>query len=236
MRKNTGRILVGILFLCAAAIVLGNSTGWWSVSFDGWWTLFLIVPGLAGIIDCGVSFWNSALLLVGIWLLANEQGWLTDPFSSNLIWIVLLAAVGLELLFGGRHRRMRGCSVSDDTTVFMHDAGQEEIGGDSISRTCVFSGIKAVSHSKQFRSASLTSVFGGIQLDLTNAEPVNGAVIDVAAIFGGITIYVPRNCRVEVRGTPLFGGCSDKTLRSSDPSLPLVTVRYTAIFGGVELK
>ena len=74
MRKNATRILFGLVLVGAAVLLFGNSIGWWDAkNFSGWWTVFLIVPGIAGIISYGFSIWNSCLVLVGVWFLACKQ-------------------------------------------------------------------------------------------------------------------------------------------------------------------
>jgi predicted membrane protein len=96
-----------------------------------------------------------------------------------------------------------------------------------------------VSQSQQFRTASLTALFGGVTLDLTQAKPApEGAVVDVMAAFGGIEIFVPAGWKISLSGVPIFGGFSDKRAPSGVPSEggAELNVRGTALFGGVEVK
>ena len=92
---------------------------------------------------------------------------------------------------------------------------------------------------KDFRSADLLAVFGGIDLDLRPAFITQEAVIDANAIFGGIEIRVPQNWVVDLRGTGIFGGYEDKTIHPvSDPNVPAprLVVTGSAIFGGVSIS
>lgn len=235
MKRNSARILFGLLFLCTAVLILGNAVGWWNIDSAGWWAMFLIIPGLAGMLDNGIDTWNTALVLIGVWLLAVNRGWLPAGISGSLIWVVILALIGLELLFGGTRRKWRYCG-SGDPENFMNGVGVNRENMDSVSHTSVFTGQKIHNDSHSFRGAVLTTVFGGITLDLRSAVPVDGAVVDAVAIFGGITVFVPENCRVQVKGVPIFGGGGCRAERPDDPAFPLLTVRYTAIFGGVDVK
>jgi predicted membrane protein len=93
--------------------------------------------------------------------------------------------------------------------------------------------------SQAFRGASLTAVFGGVNLDLRHARPAaEGARITATAAFGGIDILVPTGWRVALKGLPIFGGIEDKTDHTADlpDDAPVLQVDALAIFGGVEVK
>ena len=74
-----------------------------------------------------------------------------------------------------------------------------------------------------------------MELDLTEAAPAGDIVMDFTAVFGGVNVKLPRNIRVKVNSTPIFGGVDQHMPNSDDPSLPLVTINATAVFGGVDL-
>lgn len=63
-----------------------------------------------------------------------------------------------------------------------------------------------------------------------------GAQLALTGIFGGISVTVPQNVRVEVTGIPIFGGWENKTRQSIDDTLPVLKVNCLAAFGGVEIK
>lgn len=253
MKRNSTRILMGVIFLCAAVVIFGNSTNLWNIDFTGWWTLFLIVPGIAGMLDYGIEIWNTALVLVGAWLLALARGWLPEGLGGSLIWVGVFLLIGLELLFGGTRRKFRNYN-SGDPSVFTNNPGNAQYSNpgqntppfnndgwvnretnETISHTSVFSNLRIANDSHAFLSAALTAVFGNVMYNLRGCVPVNGAVVDAVAIFGNVTVFVPENCRLQVKGVPIFGGCRCRVMRPNDPSLPLLTIRYTSVFGGVEI-
>ena len=96
-----------------------------------------------------------------------------------------------------------------------------------------FSGIK-------FRGGKITSIFGGSDVDLSDAEmAADSAVIEVFYLFGGSSITVPRDWHVINQVTTVLGGFSDK--RPSDPSQQSqprksFILRGLVIFGGGEIK
>jgi len=44
--SKTTNIIVGLIFLSLGIILFGNNLKLWDINlfFDGWWTLFIIVP------------------------------------------------------------------------------------------------------------------------------------------------------------------------------------------------
>ena len=60
--------------------------------------------------------------------------------------------------------------------------------------------------------------------------------IEATAIAGGIDITIPKNWKVELRGTPILGGYSNKTGIVENPLAPVLIVKGSAIMGGVEIN
>ena len=53
---------------------------------------------------------------------------------------------------------------------------------------------------------------------------------------GGIDIYVPKNCKVKVKSTPIFGGVDIKNKELSDDGDITIYLNSICIFGGVDIK
>ncbi|MCX4746997.1 DUF1707 domain-containing protein [Kitasatospora sp. NBC_01287] len=83
----------------------------------------------------------------------------------------------------------------------------------------------------------VTSVFGGVELDLSDAVFESPeVVIEVTAVFGGVSIRVPENVTLVGAGSGIFGGFDVREQIAADPYAPVVRVKGAAIFGGVEAK
>jgi len=93
---------------------------------------------------------------------------------------------------------------------------------------------------KDFKSGSLSAIFGGFEIDLTRAE-IEGdeAVIYAEAFFGGGEIRIPETWQVVIEGHALFGAFMDETRQrppeGATPAKRLV-IRGTAVFGGVSIE
>ncbi len=77
--------------------------------------------------------------------------------------------------------------------------------------------------------------FGGIEVDLSEAELAPGARLSLYTLFGGIEIKTPPTWRVESELKVLAGGVDARTPAHDDPDAPLLTLTGRALFGGIEI-
>ncbi|MEV6273018.1 DUF1707 domain-containing protein [Kribbella sp. NPDC051936] len=84
------------------------------------------------------------------------------------------------------------------------------------------------------RRTNAFAVFGGHDLDMTNAVFEGREVTIYAfAVFGGIDITVPEGVTVRNEGVGIFGGFGARGSDDPDPNAPVVVVKGLALFGGV---
>lgn len=76
MKRDYWMLILGALIIAIGVILVGNNLGFWSIDlvFDGWWTLFIIIPGLVSIVNKGFTFGAAVLILSGVILLLESQG------------------------------------------------------------------------------------------------------------------------------------------------------------------
>ena len=99
----------------------------------------------------------------------------------------------------------------------------------------IFSGQNLNYDAQQFLGTKLKAIFGGLELDLTNAKIENNAEIKVCALFGGIDIKVPKDVAVIVKSTSIFGGVENKVKLNNSNSEKNIYVKATCIFGGCDI-
>jgi predicted membrane protein len=224
--KKTNKIIWGIVLIVVGALFALKALGIANINifFDGWWTLFIIVPGTIGLFTEREKTGNIISIIVGVFLLLCCQ----DILSFSLLWKLLVPAViviiGLKMVFGGIFGGKAGEVI----------AKQKEQGTQTKSAFAAFSGSDLKYDGEVFEGAELTAIFGGVKCDLRNAIIEKDCVITVTATFGGIDILVPDNINVKANTTSLFGGVSNKTTVHKDA--PTLYVSGTCMFGGVDVK
>jgi predicted membrane protein len=211
-------ILVGLLFLIG---VLGED-GLGDV-FSTYWPLFLILIGLWILITHNFrSFFGLLLAAIGcLFLLINLE--VLGHKIWYYLWPVLIILFGLWVIFRPR--------IGSREKI-------PEIKGHDLDVSGVFSGLKRVIDSKEFRGGKASAIFGGLELDFTESGLAeNEATVEVTAAFGGIEIRVPTEWKVIIDSNPIFGAIEDK--RKTIPPVedaPKLYIRGTVIFGGIEIK
>lgn len=217
--KKISTVIVGIVFIVVGVIVGLNSFGITNINifFDGWWTLLIIIPAINGLVTNEEKTGSIIWLIIGIALLLGCQ----DLISFDILWKltlpVILVFIGLSIVFNNNGKK--GSKDTDDNEYCACFSGQ----------TIKYDG-------KDFKGAEVNTIFGGITIDLTNAKVKDGAVIDATAVFGGVTILIPEDLKVEIKSTSVFGGVSDKTKNKEKKDKVTLHVKGCSIFGGVDIK
>ena len=212
------RVWIGAVFLTLGVLGILDATGTLesTEAIDRWWPLAVVGLGLIGMfVDRRVSLGPGIVTVIGLVLLAGQQGW-TD---EDLFGPVLLTGIRLVVLSGLWHRRR----------------AEDARGEDSLA---MFGATKIKDRSEHFTHADVSAVFGGATLDLREAHVDHEASVDALALFGGVDVLVPKGWRVALAGTPILGGCEDKTEGDGElpADAPVLNVHATAIFGGVDVK
>ena len=113
----------------------------------------------------------------------------------------------------------------------MPSRGDEE--SDEIELVAIFDGIDLKSRAKSFKGGSMLAWFGGIAVDLREAELAPGAKLSVRTLFGGIAVKTPANWRIKSDVKVLAGGIDARNPPQVDANAPVLLLDGMAIFGGV---
>ena len=86
-----------------------------------------------------------------------------------------------------------------------------------------------------YEGGKVSALFGGAELDLRNAVIEHEIYIQATSVFGGVKIWFPPNVRVVAEDASFLGGVKVYTKENPAVNAPVVHIRCSAIFGGVEL-
>ena len=227
--KQIKPIIWGIAIIALGIIFGGNALGLFTLDifFDGWWTLFIIIPSIVSLITDKDKIMSLGFIAVGVILLLAAQ----DVFSYDVAWKVILAvflvAIGLSMIFRSLFHS------KNDQEVSKKVAEAEKDGKVMDSQFAAFSGTDRVYKDETFNGSNITAIFGGVKLDLRNAKFDKDTVIKAFALFGGIDIIVPADVRIKLKSGFIFGGFSDDRKNPSDKGKHTIYIDAAGGFGGV---
>ncbi len=224
--KKIKSVLWGIVLIAVGVIFALNALNITDIDifFDGWWTLFIIVPCTVGLFTEREKTGNIIGIVIGACLLLICQ----DVLDFSIIWKLIIPAViviaGIKMIYTG---------------IFNNKANEmiveiKKNGGKTKESCAIFSGCDLKYDKEVFEGAELSAIFGGVECDLRNAIIQKDCAIKMTAIFGGIDIFVPENVNVKVSSNCIFGGISNKTSAKTDA--PTIYISATCMFGGADIK
>lgn len=114
------------------------------------------------------------------------------------------------------------------------------VGGTPTSREAkaVFSGVARRGQWVVPRRYRVKAVFGGVDLDLRQAQLEERETTIVAkAVFGGVNVVVPDDIAVVIDGSGVFGGFGGNAEDKQPPAgAPVLRIVGRAVFGGVAVQ
>jgi predicted membrane protein len=111
-------------------------------------------------------------------------------------------------------------------------------GDDFIDTTSIFGSVNKTILSKDFKGGEIVNVFGGTELNFTQADISGRVYIDVTQLFGGIKLIVPPHWQVTSDIAAVFAGIDDKRRPGTVAQSPdkILILKGTSIFAGIEIR
>ena len=125
-----------------------------NIFFDGWWTLFIIIPCFIDLLKEKKKIDNLIGLLIGVALLLACQNILDFDLIWKLAFPVILVMIGLSIIF----KDVLGSKISEEIRKLNKDRSDEN------QYCATFSGQNVNFDGEQFTGADLTAVFGGVEI------------------------------------------------------------------------
>jgi len=232
--KRSGRahLLLGIVLMFLGLFLiadLADIVPWRMRDFLFTWQALLIFLGLVFLSNKDNKGTGLILITIGSFFLLPRFFDLPNYWRS-LFWPSMLILLGLVVIFGSR--RHGGGST------FFGGSRRRGSSEDFLDDVDVFGGGDRIINSQNFQGGKITHIFGGSKYDMTNARLAPGNNnLEIVWIFGGSKFIIPEGWNVKVEVTSIFGGFSDKRVRSivvTDSDRTLV-ISGQIIFGGGEI-
>lgn len=221
--KKFEKVLWGVILIVVGGILCLNASGATDIDifFDGWWTLFIIIPCTFSLITDNHKFGPIIGLIIGILLLLNSNNIIEIGDAWKFVFPAIIILFGLKLILGDSFSKHKLPVDSDINEEHKYYAS--------------FSGKDLDYSNRKVENMELSATFGGIKLDLRDAKLEKETVIKVSAIFGGIDIYIPSDVVVVDKTSSIFGGVDTKRCRKNSGK-KTIYITGGAVFGGVEVK
>lgn len=243
-RNTATQMLVGAGVILAGFLFLIDNLGWIDLDMRvHFWPFILMLVGASTLAQAprrGSGAAVAGIFMIGFGAVSLLKGLGLIYISWQTLFPIGIIGLGLMMVFRAHKRSQQAAAgseeqngLADDTAIFSTTEGAT--GERVLDQTAIFGGVHCKVTTQDFRGGDLTSVMGGIDLDMRTASMNGVAVLNVFALMGGISIKVPTDWTVELEGTPILGGFEEKTMQPKDANKRLV-VRGTAVMGGVDIR
>lgn len=242
MKRSTTGFIWGLIIIALGVLIGAKAFGAdFDIFFDGWWTLFIIIPSAVGLFEKGNRTGSAIGFAVGIMLLLAAQDFIEWNMFGKLIIAFIFVIIGLRLIFDeGRRNKDReyfqNSSGTENTYTYTYDSNNTNNTNNSSSsytdnNSTNFNSGSGSGAYNTINDTNVTAIFSGKNL---NYNGLYFGGVAVTAIFGGIDINL-RNAIIDkdviIDVTAIFGGIDIYV-----PSNVRVVSNCTAIFGGVDNK
>lgn len=254
-KKNyrNNRIWSGLVILLIGVVFFLDNIGLnipnWVVS---WHTLLILIGLLVGYKrNFNGGGWLIMVLIGGYFTMEEITAVNLSKYYFAFAFIIL----GLYLIFKPKRTgkfNMERCKkryARFDQFESLPNEGDADLTGenpiakdfdenDILDSVNVFGGSHQNIYSKNFRGGDVIAIFGGSDVNLTQADFQGTVILDVVAVFGGVKIIVPSSWEVKSEIAAIFGGLEDKraSLTVPDAQRKVLKIKGVALFGGVEIR
>lgn len=257
--NNSSRIYGGLIIIGVGLVFLLRNFGYYVPDWIFSWHTLLIIIGL--LIGYKRNFNGGGwiiMVLIGVFFTIRE---IVDFDISKYYFPLIFILLGLMLLLKPKKsdidrgkrckarwksRMRRKYETMGDLNIPGDDVddsmGNDKYAGidknDIVESVSVFGGNHRQVYSKNFKGGEVVAVFGGSDINLTQADFEGVIRMDVVAVFGGVKIVVPPGWEVRSEVTAIFGGLDDRRTLGVPAVEPrkILIIEGVAMFGGVDIR
>jgi len=260
---RNGKALAGMILLAVGAILLFRQFDFFFIPH--WlftWPMWLIGWGL--FIGAKSNFQKPSsfiLILLGVVFLIDE-----NFHASGIVWPVAIICFGLWMIlrrhnnhdmeylkkrYGHKWDSQNQTGTNPDEPIVDYtqpspndvppaspSPNYRPTGDEYLDTVSVFGGVKKIILSKDFKGGEVVNIFGGAELDFTQADINGRVVVDITQIFGSTKIIIPPHWQVVSDIAAVFAGIEDKRMKSTAAigSDKILVLKGVSIFAGVDIR
>ena len=201
-------IIFGVLMLFKTLDIID-----FNIFFNGWWTLFIIIPSLIDILVNDHKLTSFNFLLIGVLLLLNSNNVIDNPVAIFIC--VMVIELGFKIIFSRSNKdvvKVKNCD----------------------SYVGIFGESNAANNSEDFKGCDAVAVFGTVRLDLSKIKLNSDVKIEAVNVFGTIYLTVPEDVDVKVSGANIFSTTYNKKEQCN--SKYSIYVEAVGVFGDIRIK
>lgn len=234
-RRRMGNRFPGFVLLLIGGVLLLRQLGvefpWWMFK---WYTLLIALGLVIGIKHKFRDIGWFMIALIGVVFMIQEM--YPEIPMKQYVWPGIFIALGILIIFrpGRTCDRREAFKKKEWRTETDYPPSIEN--NDMLDIVSIFGSVKKVILSKNFHGGEIVSIFGGAEINLSQADMVNLAELEIVQIFGGTKLIIPSNWNVRSEAVAILGGVEDKReARSGQNPEKTLIIKGTTIFGGIDI-
>lgn len=229
-----GRVLGGFIIIIVGVLLFAREVG---VEFPRWifsWQMFLI--GLGIYIGARHNFRQFGWLIpiaIGVTFLIEDI--IPDIQVRAYLWPLIIIGIGVVMI-------LRSRSKGRDDLFRRWEKNASDVNRTTegfFESVTIFGENKKQVLSKDFKGGESVCVFGGTEINLSQAD-INGRVgMELVQVFGGTKLIVPSHWKIETEEmVSIFGGLNDKRQILNTPidGTKVLVLKGMSMFGGIDIK
>ncbi|MEO6902853.1 MAG: LiaF domain-containing protein, partial [Bacteroidia bacterium] len=204
------------------------------------WKMLLIVIGISvGVKHQFRKISWLVLVLIGSAFLVSDI--YPELYIKPMLWPILIILVGLFVIFKPQRdkskyiKRWQHRKYAD---AGLYTSTESPNSDETIDWFVFMGGLKKNVLSKNLKSAEINVIFGGAEVNFTQADFVDNATLEINQLFGGTKLIIPANWEIKSELVSVFGGIDDK--RPIQPSTnnanKILILKGVVVFGGIDIR
>ncbi len=207
----------------------------------------LILLGCIFLIDDNINnadrfVWPLGIMAFGLWMILRKHSHLGRPnnkYNDKWQWNKKYSDLGAnEPIVDYTYTEAPNNEVPPSAGPTTSSSSYRPTGDEYLDTVSVFGGVKKTILSKDFKGGEVVNIFGGAELDFTQAD-INGRIIvDITQIFGSTKIIIPSHWQVVTDIAAMFAGIDDKRMKTAASANmeKILVLKGVSIFAGVDIR